>query len=415
MISPAFFQDRVPLSILERSYPELLSQMKRQHIGKVDKKATVHFCGLANVGEKTSVVFLPKCALSKSPTKNLETAKITMRALALFGNESQSWTGISSEGCGNTGLLATMMELAHDFVQNGIYAERVRVPDTNRGKPNWAKTASRQVPMIGRNNNIIYSDIISSRAIDAQDSILAKIQAAVLLELSEHHDWWLNTFNGRKSELINQPKPAMPKPLWSIQLKSLLPTLYANRAISLARNLIDYLDDTRGRREGSFIFGVEDFHTVWEQMLRKVLPHVSPEWNARLPKPAYIRSDNGQVMLQTRGMQTDIILENETSINIIDAKYYDATSLGTTPGWGDTVKQLFYDIAVRTVTDKRDIRGTFVFPSKKSDVGYFDKVIITKPDGGLAEGFPTIKCYYVSIFEVMKTYLARQKLSVNLL
>lgn len=414
MTSPAFFRDRTPVAMLERTYPELLSQMQRQQIGKVDKKATVHFCGLANVGKKTSVIFLPKCALSESPAKNLNTAKLTMRTLAMFGNESQNRAGISSEDSGNTGLLATIMELANDFISNGIYAERVRVPDLNRGKPNWAKTASRQVPMIGGNGNILYSDIITSRAIDAQDSILAKIQAAVLKELSEHHDWWLDTFKGRDSELLNQQKPTTPKPLWSMQLKSLLPTLYANRAINLARNLIDYLEDTRGRREGTFIFGVEDFHTVWEQMLRKVLPDVSPDWNVRLPKPAYIRSGNGDALVQTRGMQTDIILENETSINIVDAKYYDATSLATTPGWGDTVKQLFYELAVRTVTDKRDIRGTFIFPSKKSGDGYFDKVIITKPNGELADGFPAIRCYYANIFEVMRVYVNRQTLNINL-
>lgn len=415
MTSPAFFRDRIPVAMLERSYPELLSQMQRQQIGKIDKKATVHFCGLANVGKETSVMFLPKCALSKSPAENLMTAKITMRSLAMFGNESQNRTGISSEDGGNTGLLATILELANDYILNGIYAERVRVPDLNRGKPNWARTVSRQVPMVGGNGNIIYSDIITSRAIDAQDSILAKIQAAVLKELSEHHDWWLDAFKGCDDELLNQQKPTTPKPLWSMQLKSLLPTLYANRAISLARNLIDYLDDTRGQREGTFIFGVEDFHTVWEQMLRKVLPDVSPDWNSRLPKPAYIRSENGSAMVQTRGMQTDIILENEACINIIDAKYYDATSLATTPGWGDTVKQLFYELAIRTVTDKRDIRGTFIFPSQKSGDGYFDKVIITKPNGDLADGFPTIRCYYANIFEVMSVYVSRQKLTINLL
>jgi len=68
--------------------------------------------------------------------------------------------------------------------------------------------------------------------------------------------------------------------LWPGELRSLLPTLYANRPVFLAKSLIAYIEETAAHSEGEFVCGVEDFSSVWEHMLRKVLPGVEDGWNA---------------------------------------------------------------------------------------------------------------------------------------
>ncbi|WP_153010597.1 hypothetical protein, partial [Falsirhodobacter sp. alg1] len=82
-------------------------------------------------------------------------------------------------------------------------------------------------------------------------------------------------------------KPYQPRSLWPVLLEALLPSLYSARSIFLATYLGYYLRDCRASAAGSFVFGVEDFHTVWEVMLRQTLLHVEGNWNARLPHAVY--------------------------------------------------------------------------------------------------------------------------------
>jgi 5-methylcytosine-specific restriction endonuclease McrBC regulatory subunit McrC len=124
----------------------------------------------------------------------------------------------------------------------------------------------------------------------------------------------------------------------------------------LAEYLRYYLKDTRKSSDVAFVFGVDDFHTVWETMLRETLLR-SPndtrrQWNAALPRPVYFHLNSNKRDSRSRGMQTDIILEDETGYTIVDAKYYKAKSVETAPGWPDIAKQIFYEKALRELVNK---------------------------------------------------------------
>ena len=118
----------------------------------------------------------------------------------------------------------------------------------------------------------VYPETRTTRTLDSHENPLAQIQATIIGEIIDKHSWWLEGVEGRSGELRSFRQPTSPCFLWPSMLRSLLPTLYANRPVILAKTLIAYIEETAARSEGSFACGVEDFSAVWEHMLRKVLP-----------------------------------------------------------------------------------------------------------------------------------------------
>ena len=406
---PHIFSDRSDLAALEADQPDLVRGLKQIQIGKTEFRGTVHFCGLALVNQDSACVFVPRQSLTTDENRNLEVAKLTMRTLSRYGRDMTDRAGIASLAEGRSGLLATIEELASDFVQYGVYSERMRYSAKNSGKPSWSRTIVREQALIDSNGNIVYPNIRTTRSVDSHDALLARVQVAILTEIVSKHGWWLNKLTSREEKLKQYDLPNISRFLWARYLRLLLPQLYAVRAINLASLLIAYLDDNRGRTTGEFLFGVEDFHTIWEYMLRSVLSGVEHGWNARLPRPAYLRN-NGEMDFQERGMQTDIVLRDGNALRIVDAKYYDAVGIGSTPSWPDIVKQFFYDLAMRSVVEKEEVTGCFVFPSLESTAGVYSKIEMRHRNSSLASDFPAIECRYLSVVDVMRAYVEGKKL-----
>lgn len=411
---PRVLQDRVGVQYLEERYRKLTSELRRQDQGKTLQKDTVHFCGLACTSSSESYVFVPRKALRSSAAENQRIARTTMRVLAKYGQDTRDRQGLSSVENGNVGLISTVQDLADDFRRYGIFAERLRYATRNSGKPNWPRTAVRELAMVSGNGNIVYPNIRTSRTSNAHESVLARVQVAVLLEIAEYHGWWLDGLQGREAELKAYASPNFPRLLWSQKLRSLLPNLFAQRAIRLAHSLISYLDEDPRQDDGITLYGIDDFHAVWERMLREVLPGVEGGWNSRLPKPAYRQASNGHLLVQERGMQTDIVIRDGTTLKVLDAKYYDATAISNSPGWPDIVKQLFYHLALKSVVGEEVRTGGFVFPARYRDEGPFTQVSVVGTDQAPAIGFPSINCMYLSVNEVMEAYLGRRKLQLDI-
>lgn len=411
---PVFLSDRDPVAALDRHADTVLEAMRERGIGRLDDQKTVHYCGLIHHPEKGAVVFLPREAKTGNPDVDLETASLTMRALARFGAETSKRDFEDDGEAGNPGALSVIKRLADDFRDHGLFSERIRQQTRNAGKPDWARTVKRELAMPEHKGQPVFTDIRTSRATRSIDALLAQIQAAVVREIHLAHAWWLSGTSSRRQELLSCPRPPFPRMTWARKLDALLPSLYSGRSIFLAEYLRFYLRETQKSSDGVFVFGVSDFHSVWEAMLRETLvrsPHDRRRnWNSELPKPVYVLNDGRPDDPRSRGMQTDIILEGETSYTIVDAKYYAAKSAQSAPGWPDIAKQMYYEMALREVVDKAGqsasvIHNIFVFPSKKS-AGPLSWAKIQRADGGSASlAFPPIECVYVSVPEVLSSYV----------
>lgn len=411
---PRILQDRFPVRQLEEKYPHLVTELRRQDQGKTLHKETVHFCGLACTSTNESYLFLPRKAQQNSELGNKRVARKTMKVLAKYGRETRDRTGLATSDNGDLGLISIIQDLADDFRLYGIFAERVRYATKNSGKSNWPRTVARELAMISETGNIVYPNIRTSRTLNAHDSILASLQVAVLLEIAEYHGWWLEGLQGREAELNTYATPSFPRMLWPHKLRALLPNLFARRAIALTQSLISYLEEDPRQNDGIKLYGVEDFHTIWERMLREVIPGVEQGWNRRLPKPAFTHAESGQLFVQERGMQTDIVIRDGAALKVLDAKYYDATTLSNSPSWPDIVKQLFYHVALASAATEDVGTGSFIFPSTNNGEGPFSRISVVDQNRDQADGFPTINCVYLDITCVMDAYIAGSKIQAEI-
>lgn len=412
---PRVFSDRDALGALERQAGSVVDAMRDWGLGRVDERETIHFCGLIHHPEQGAIVFLPREAKTGDAHEDLKTASLTMRALARFGAETSKREFEEDGEAGNPGALSVIKRLADDFRDHGLFSERTRLQTRNSGKPDWARTIKREIAMPDCNSRPVFTDIRASRAARSSEALLAQIQAAVLREINSTHGWWLTGAAARKADLISCPRPPFPRTNWAKKLDALLPSLYSVRSIFLAEYLRHYLRETRASTNGSFVFGVSDFHSVWETILRETIVR-SPydkrrNWNSELPKPVYVHNNGGIVDTRSRGMQTDIILEEATGYTIVDAKYYAAKSANSAPGWPDIAKQMFYEKALREVVETAQnspvsIRNIFAFPSTKND-GPLEHTELRRADGSLIVGeFTAIECSYVSISAALGCYVS---------
>ena len=402
---PDIFYDRVAVSDLGQRSGALLEVLREYKIGKVDRKERVHFCGMVREATGKLTIFLPHGA-----ERNLSAARLIMSTLARYGRDSANRSFSIDGDVGNPGTLSVIARLAEDFCEHGLFVERQRVRTRNSGKPDWKRTVSRERAFHLDGVGEIYADIATSRAVNSSDTLLAQVQAMVMSEIVDEHGWWLKGVRSRRSDLNRVQLPKQRRNLLPTLLDSLLPRLYSRRSIFLATYLGYYLRECRASADGSFVFGVEDFHTIWEAMLRNTLMNVDEGWNQLLPKAVYIGIDGKGADAPERGMLTDIVLRKGTELTVIDAKYYRAISGSTVPGWQDIAKQMFYELAVRSVAGKAfTVSNCFAFPSRKDGAGPFVKVaMLPRSGGGLVAGFPPIDCHYIDVMDVMSAYVERR-------
>lgn len=409
---PRQLHDRTGLAELEREAPGLPDVLSKRGLAKVrgaTGRERLQFCGMVRLPDGTTTVFLPLSlrAATGSPA-------LLMSALARFGRESPLRPFESEGDSGNCGLLSVIARLAEDFRAYGLFSERQRIRTRDNGKPDWSRTIKRERAFPGTD---IFGTLHTTRWIDSRETLLAQVQAAVITEIMEMHGWWLEGLARHRGRIGNVSHPLQPRRLWPVLLTALLPSLFSSRAIRLANWLISYLHETAGTNSGRYAFGLADFHTVWEEMLRATMRGVVPDINARLPNAVYHSACIGAGdQAPERSMLTDVVLHHERDgqdhYTIIDAKYYAARDKNTVPGWPDIAKQMFYEMALRTVVGPSpSIRNCFAFPGEDAPPqGRYRKVDMRSRGGNTLSEFPAIDTVYLPVRAVMEAYRDKRQL-----
>jgi hypothetical protein len=399
-----YLRDRHSKADLEIEYPEVARSLRaRWSLMMENKKELVAWVGIARACGNDSVVFLPH----GGPARN-EFASRLMSAIVRFARENRrSGEALHDNGPNQAALLA---DLAADFRDHGIYFERERVRTRNSGKPDWGRTARQTMAFPDSDDRPIYLEIATTRPATATTNVIATIQRDVISELARDHGWWLRDHLGSRE--LPRPVRAIPWPrhIWPALLRSARRGLYQERAIRLVRMLLAYLEIDEKTGDGGVICGVSDFSTMWEAMLRDVLPRVDTRWNDELPGPYYFKTAGAP---EASGrMQMDIVVRHDRRLLVIDAKYYRATSVGLAPGWADIVKQLYYVKALETVRSARNMKiGTaFIFPGIRTEAAPFDRVEMLGRGGETLDAFPSIACQYLGMDDVVTAYARRSKL-----
>ena len=394
--------------------PEITDALKHQGFVNPESRK-IHFCGLVRV-DRTLTVFLPRNnAHSVEPAGRV--AYYLLRALAKFYRTRD--TGIHADGQDElvTGgaSLSTSVALLEDYMCNGLYVRRTRIRTTNDGKVSWPRTAARSSAYPSASGPI-YLELCTSRTLYKADCMTARIHAAVMRELLASLGMlWLGKSYPSDQQLVGTPPPAGSHVVWITHLQKELQVSYSERDIFLIRSLKAYLENKKGTEQGQLLIGVHKFHGLWEAMLDECLVG-KLRVNDRLPVPAYL-NDKGKIELVAgKGQRTDTVLRSSDKhhIAIIDAKYYEAGSPKSAPGWPDLVKQFFYQQVVRNLYPDEHISNHFVFPgnAEKNLKAAFVAERDSKPTSpaDCLAGYGPINCHYQDPLELLRLYATGDKL-----
>lgn len=410
---PKLFLDRALLSKLPNSVAKELSSRGLTTSGHIEKAS---FVGLMMVDNK-SYVFLPRGSSLDKQEEHLIHASNTLKAVEKYSRISKTKIDLFDEGKGERKLnkLSLIRNLLDDFRQNGIYTKRRKINKLNFGKTDWKKTVNKIAPYPGVGGNPVYLDTYGSKKRYFNDCDIAVIHAHIISKLDKSFSWLVTgNLNPLAPELKDYGLPRGDNFHQLSRLKNELSQTYSDRDINLLKSLIQYIKSESGSGQSNLIIGLSNFHFCWEYMLGQVLKY-TVSLNNKLPAPAYIDNEGKVLTANEKSMRTDIILHDKGNqqCTVADAKYYAATTVTNAPGWGDIVKQLFYEKALSTLDINWKIKNVFIFPGCEpylAKAQIRDRVKSTQSTHVFIGEFEPIYCYYVNPMEVVSKFITGNKL-----
>lgn len=376
----------------------------------------IHFCGLLKAGHRI-VIFLPRNHAG-SPEPVERAAYYLLRALSRFYRTRDSGMRAEDHGTVVTGgeSLSLAVALIEDYLANGLYVRRARVRTTNNGKTSWPRTIARNTAYPGAGGPA-YLDLATSRTHYSNDCTTARIHALIMRELLATYGMlWLGKAGTVDRQLAGMPVPAGTAAAWTRLLGKELQQSYSERDIFLLRSLSAYLEKRKGTVQGPLLIGVHKFHALWEAMLDECLTG-KLKVNDLLPVPAYRKAGGTMEKVAGKGQRTDTVIRDRDMqhIAVIDAKYYDARSPQSAPGWPDLVKQLFYQQAIERLYPDRHVSNHFIFPG--NGTGNLEAAFVVARDSKSADSgdcpveYGPIHCHYQDPLALLRLYATGEKLT----
>jgi hypothetical protein len=410
-----YLSDRIFLS--DKNIPKtLLDEMRTLGLIAPDM-LKVNFCGVVSYCDGLAV-FFPR-NYNTSNIKLDVSSHLLIQALLKYYQNKDSAIYAQENGDevigGRSFTLAT--SLLDDYRSNGLYVRRVKEKTINSGKVNWARTIARSTSY-PTENGPIYLDFFASRSRYISNCETAKIHAQVIKELfSNYGVLWLGV-----SSYFDERLELLSKPLGSIEvqiayLQRELQVTYSERDMFLIKSLIQYLRVQKGSNASKVLIGVRKFHHMWESMLDECLVGKYAV-NNKLPVPVYQTIDDKFIPVAQKGQRTDTVLKFPESnrFAVVDAKYYEANSPNTAPGWSDLVKQFYYQKAVSLLEGvNASVSNHFVFPGGSGELKAAHVaergVIVTAETDCLGELYPTIYCHYQDPIKLLEAYVKNHQLT----
>lgn len=395
--------------------PDCVMEVLNDHRLVDPDSGRIYFCGLLRVDGRF-IVFLPRNHAG-SPEPADRAAYYLLRALVKFYRTRDSGMRVNDHGKMVVGgeSLSLAVGLIEDYFASGLYVRRARVRTTNNGKTSWPRTIARNTayPSTG---GPVYLELATTRAHYSTDCMTTWIHAAVMRELLAGYGMlWLGRTNVVDQKLANMTTPAGTAVSWIRHLVKELQLSYSERDIFLIRSLITYIEREKGTQRGPLLVGVHKFHALWETMLDECLVG-KLKVNDSLPVPAYLTNDGKMAQVAGKGQRTDTVLQEPSMqhIAIIDAKYYDAHSPQSAPGWPDLVKQFFYQQAIEHLYPSKHITNHFIFPGNGK--GNLKAAYVAEREGkgeGSSNGllsYGPIHCHYQDPLALLRHYVTGEKL-----
>lgn len=407
-----FFLDRSPINGLPASVADfILGQGLLSSINGL----RVSFCGLVSYQGENYFFFPRQSDIEKIKLDSEQYTALLMQALFKFAQDSKTQVTSPEDGADETGFekLEMFKYLINDFQQHGIFKNEEVLLRKNSGKTDWKRTINRSVSFPDSSGRPVYLDVYGKQR-TSTNSEITRIHAGILKQIYKNYGFIFTGKNKVPYSLKQYGETSLSTDAQISVLKNEIRNHFADRQTLLLKTLIEHLEAYKGNEQKNQIIGVTRFHVAWEHMLSKCLDNVI-DINSRLPKPVFIKPDGTAIPAKKSGMRTDIVIEDKAAnkLTILDAKYYEATSIENAPGWADLVKQFFYEKALSIMPEFAGYKfeNALIFPGQKNA---FDKIHMQDLKSGhyLDTVFPVIKCIYLDPMMIIENYHHRRKIKL---
>ncbi|MDO4840553.1 MAG: LlaJI family restriction endonuclease [Desulfovibrionaceae bacterium] len=367
------------------------------------------------VGVITIRGYVLKCCPKYLPDGNVPRAELiqslkqVLKVLEKY-NAQEQIIRMYNETSGSSAfnMLAVMLFLLHDYIENGVYSSTQDIIEANgQGEILWDKTINETFTLLS-GNRPYYPELLTRKRVQDEYDFFTRLHKCIitrcskelrdagLLELfdiagADISDEDIEDF-GDKEYVLNRIAREL-NVQFSTRKQLLLKTLYAYMANS---NTLDNLDCFS-------MFGTSTFNLVWEKVCAEVLDNQLQRPISSLPVPLA-----GQYKAMRRKKLIDLIErpkwtgtaqdgttfarlasdtlvpdivsvvkagENDCRFIIFDAKYYNLLlerhkDLSGNPGIESVTKQYLYQLAFQPFTEahKMQVRNCFLMPTASSEI-----------------------------------------------
>ena len=377
-----------------------------EETGLVDK-----FVGLRFVDGKLSIHF----PVGYTKPENADDKQIRLDILNLisvlssFGTPESllHQTDIRIKSTQVTFPIHAYLFVINDFLNHGYYRPKEQIyKRAPSGKISWSRTIKQVRPQIA-NENAVYLEFITHRTNHNEAELITLIHKFCVYESFCKLGFLFSSFVPAK------PPIAFNKNFFTSILQAKIAHTFNESELLLFKNMLDiilYLDSSADKE--NFIFGTNNFHHIWEQLVDSVYGEKDKEkfypkvyWHLNGSKADFsfgnsekrnsLRPDT--IMIQNRG-------KPEQKIFVLDSKYYQygaTKNPNHLPDSASVVKQLAYaeyidntEIRSKLPEDVRffiksgNIYNAFIMPADNEspeNIGYVSAEYVLPQDSEQAE------------------------------
>lgn len=307
-------------------------------------------------------IFWPKgtCVPTNECASDL---RLYFRAIKKYGEVSgarleQNLVGQNDDA--NTASL--LVSILDDFQSSGLYrnvSEFYRMGDT--GRINWKRTLNGSTPVLDKQGAPVYlRTVVQTRRVE-EDLIRQLHRHAVAV--AERYMGFILPQDGDRLSESDWENPDLDSESARECIHSEMGSCFMDSKLRTLNLLLKFFShDGASSGDSVYCTGVRQFEQLWEKACSTYLCD-QKDFVESMPAPSYIYADSSEPK-SLNGGRPDIIIFEEPSVSVVDAKYYDFSE--TKPGWPDIVKQLFYGVAIQEMgyfKNFRPVTNFFLCPT----------------------------------------------------
>lgn len=280
--------------------------------------------------------------------------------------------------------------IINDFLNHGYYQQKEQVYRRSAsGKISWTRTIKQIRPQL-IDGSAVYLDFITHHTNHNENELITQIHKFCVHECFEKLGYLFSSYIPQKSPL------AFNKNLFTAVIKTKAVSTFNESELLLFKNMLDVINsmDSNGEKK-DFIFGTDNFHHIWEQLVDQVYGESNKDtfypkvyWKIKNSSKPFTFSEKRNSLRPDTIMITDRGKENQ-KIFVLDSKYY---RYGVTknpnhlPDSASVVKQIAYAEYIDNANNRKNmpcdvssfinsenIFNAFIMPADKTSaetIGY---------------------------------------------